>query len=76
MLKSVDSVEKKVASSEVMEKVLEIVSEEFNLGEEYTMLAFKDGANTCQVTLANGLYEVSVKLKNKELMGLDRKSVV
>lgn len=75
MIKKVEDNEsnnKRVASSDVMNMALELVSSKFNLDDSYTMIAFKDGAVMCQVTLANEDFEVSVKIRDKEeSMGLN-----
>lgn len=58
--------EVKVAKSETMGKVLKLVSDEFNLEDDYVLVAFKDGNNNCSVVLANEDFEVAVKVKSKE----------
>ncbi len=59
-----------VASSFTMENALLLVAHNFNLGDNFIMTKFADGAKGCSVTLANGQFEVTVVIKDKEMQGI------
>jgi len=64
------SEEKDVASTEVMEKALELVADKFNLGGDYVMISFADAGVKCSVTMRNMDFEVTVKIRDTEKLGL------
>ena len=67
-LPEVDTRQVEVASSTSMEHALELVAQRFRLGENYMMIAFADGANSCKIVLANNDFEVAVKIRDKVAM--------
>lgn len=59
-----------VASTEVMNKALELVAREFNLGKGYVMTSFKDEGSRCTVTMNSRDFEVTVKVKDTIAQGI------
>ena len=48
-----------------MEFALNLLNEKFNLGGDYVLTQFKDGAQNCVLTVGNSDFEVTVKVKDK-----------
>lgn len=69
-LKNVDREVDDLASAELMDKVLELVSATFRVNDGYTVTAFADQGGKCSITLNNTDFEVVVKCKNLFNLGL------
>lgn len=54
-----------LASTEVMDKALNLVARKFKLDGEFIMTGFKDTGSKCEVTMASQDYEVKATIKNQ-----------
>ena len=60
-----DLSESSAANNKDMEFALNLLNEKFNLGGDYVLTQFKDGAQNCILTVGNSDFEVTVKVKDK-----------
>ena len=54
-----------LASTEVMNKALDLVARKFKLDGEFIMTGFKDTGKACEVVMASEDYEVKATIKNQ-----------
>lgn len=54
----------------LLKGVIELVKAKFNLGEDYTLLSFKDGGRKVSISLATEDYNVNLVVSGKTLFDL------